>query len=189
MNRHAILGESLLKFSRGRRRGFSVDRSELRTSRNQPRNLAKVFRLVGRDAHGSAWDKRAIHRRQELFRHKAACSVAAFRPRIGKHKMEHADGARRQQLLDRIRDFGMQHPRVRQAGPLDFSTSRANPAPKAFDPQEIPVRILIGNGCEKRPVTTAEIDFECDTAAEDRFEIERSETIGRDEFRRACYGG
>ena len=94
----------------------------------------------------------------------------------------------REQPLDGVRDLEPQDARVLQPAALDFPTGAADSTQQTLNAEEIPVGIFAGQGREKRTVTAAEIDFDGRLAAVNFFEIERRETIDRDEFHLACYG-
>ena len=129
-----------------------------------------------------------MERGEEVFIHKTAPRMAALGPGVGKHKVKGGDGILRKELLDGVGNLEPQDARILQPDPLDFLTSRAHSTEQTLDPQEILRGIFGGKSREKRTVTAAEIDFDGCPTAVDFFEIERHETIGRDEFHLACYG-
>lgn len=114
--------------------------------------------------------------------------MAAFRPRIGKHKVKRRDGILREQPLEGVRDLELHDACILQSAPRDLPTGAAHSANQTLNAEEISVGVFAGKGREKRTITAAEINFDRRSAAEDFFEIERCETIDRDEFHLACYG-
>jgi len=129
-----------------------------------------------------------MDRGEEVFRYKTPRRMTALGPWIGKHDVKRRDGILREQLLDGIGNLESQDARIRQTGALDFSTGRPHSTQQTLDSQEIFGRIFGRDGLKKRAVAAAKVYFDRGTAAVDRLEIERRETIGRDEFRLACYG-
>lgn len=114
--------------------------------------------------------------------------MAALWPGIGKHEVEDRDAVLREEAFHRVRNLDAQDVRVRKTGALDFAAGCANAAQKAFDSQKISVRICSGRGSEKRSVAATEIYLDRCSPAKDCPQVERLETIRRDELDLACYG-
>lgn len=188
MNRDSILGEALLEFARrSHGRGVSHDR-EVRRSRSEPSDLLEIIGLVGRDAHDAVGAEGVMERPEKGLVDQAARRVAALRPRVGKHEVEYRNGIRRQQPLDRVRNFDPQNARIRQARALDFAARSPDASQQALDSQKIPVRISGRDGGEKRSIARTEIDFDRRAAAKNGREVENLEQIRGDELGLACYG-
>lgn len=188
MNLHPTERKSLFEFTHRICRDRVRDDRKQGRLRNETRDLTVVLGFIRRDLHGSVRGQRAMERGEKVFGHESARRVAAFRPRIGKHNVKRRDGILREQLLDGVGNLELQDARIVQPAALDFPTGRAHSTEQTLDPQEILRGIFGGKSREKRTVTAAEIDFDGRLAAVDSFEIERRETIGRDEFHLTCYG-
>lgn len=147
-----------------------------------------ILGFIRRDSHGPVRGQRTVERGKKVFAHQTAWCMAAFRPWIGKHKMKRRDGTLREQPLDGVGDLELQDARILQRVVLDFPTGAADSTKQTLNAEEISVGIFAGKGREKSAVAAAEIDFDRRLAAVDFLEIERRETIGRDEFHLACYG-
>ena len=102
--------------------------------------------------------------------------------------MKRRDGTPREQPLDGAGDFEPKNARILQPALLDFPTGAADSTKQTLNAEKISVGTFAGEGSEKSAVAAAEIDFDGRLAAVDFFEIQRRETIGRDEFHLACYG-
>jgi len=114
--------------------------------------------------------------------------MAAFRPRIGKHKVKRRDGILREQPLEGVRNLELHDACILQSAPRDLSTGAAHSANQTLNAEKIFVGVFAGKRREKRTITAAEVNFDGRMSAIDLFEIERRETIDRDEFHLACYG-
>ena len=128
-----------------------------------------------------------MNRCQEIFGHETAGSVATFWPGIGEHEVKRRDRIRGQEPLHNVGNFQAQDAGVSKASAPNFLTGSANPSGQAFDSKKIAPRIFLGDRHEKQTVATTQIDFERRNPAVNRSEIERLETIRRDEFRRRCW--
>ncbi len=124
--------------------------------------------------------------RKESFINQAAGSVAALRPRIGKHQVKDGNRIRRQKPLDRVGNLNPQNPGVRQTGSLDFSTGSANAAKQALDSEKIPGGILGRDRAEERSVAATKVYFERRAPAENSGQVEELKTICRDDLDLAC---
>jgi hypothetical protein len=123
-----------------------------------------------------------MERGEEVFCYKTSRGVAPFWPGIGKHKVKCSDGILREQPLDDVGNLEPQDARIRQAATLDFSICRTHSPEQTLDSQEILPRILGGHRHQKGAIPAAELDFDGHASPVNLFEIERRETIGRDEL-------
>lgn len=188
MNLHSVGRKSLFEFThRSCRHRIRDDRKKGRR-RNETRDLTVILGFIRRDSHGSVRGQRTVERGKKDFAHQTTRRMAAFRPWIGKHKMKRRDGALWEKPLDGVSDLEPKNARILQPAVLDFPTGAADSTKQTLNAEEIPFGIFAGKGREERTVTAAEIDFDRRLAAVDFLEIERRETIGRDEFHLACYG-
>jgi hypothetical protein len=186
MNCHSVLDEMFFKFAHGPGRARVEDDREQGRLRNEIGNLTKIISFIGRDAHSAIREKRPVKGDEEVFIHKTARGVPPFWPGIRKHKVKRRDGTLREEPLDDVRNLEPQNARIRQAGPLDFSTGLAHSTQQTLDSQEILLRVFRGDPREKGSLTAAEIDFDRRATPINLFEIEGRETIGGDEFRLVC---
>ncbi len=127
-----------------------------------------------------------MKRSKEVFGNKTARRMAAFWPGIGKHEVKCSHGISREQPLDGGGNLKLKDARIRQAVALDLSTGGAHSTQQSLDPQKVAAGILAGDGREKRAVAAPKVDLEGGAAPVNLFEIERCETIARDEFHLAC---
>lgn len=189
MNRHSRVHESLLELAWRRQKRRVVDHRKVRQLRNQPDDLPVIVRFVRGNSNGAIGSKGAVHGEEEAFGDETARRMAPLRPWIGKHDIKRGDRINRQEPFDRVGNLEAQDAGIRQAGPLDFATRGPNAAEQALDSQEIIVRILCRNLGKEGAVAAAEIDYERAVPAINRGEIQRRETIRRDELDFAWYGG
>jgi hypothetical protein len=188
MNLHCVERKPLFEFThRGCRDRVRDDRKQGRLQ-NEMRDLTVILSFIGGDSDGSIRGQGTMERGEKVFGHQTAGRVAAFRPRIGKHKVKRRDGILREQPLDRVGNLEPQDARILQPAAFDFPASTAHSTNQTLDAEKILAGIFAGKGREKRAITAAEIDFDGRVPAIDFFEIERRDTIGRDEFHLTCYG-
>src|SRR4051812_39364220 len=113
VNRNAAPTKSAFEVARGSSPFCVRVQGEQAGLRSNARDLAKVLGVIRRDADHATWAKPAMKRGEKAFRHQAARRVAPFGPRVGKQKMESRDGARRQQIFDRVGNLEPEHSRIR----------------------------------------------------------------------------
>lgn len=187
MNLHSV--ERKLLFERAHRSCRHRVRDDRKKGRlrNETHYLTVILGIIGRDSHGPVRGQRAIEQGWKFFAHQAPLRMAAFRPRIGKHKVKRRDGILREQPLEGVRDLELNDACILQSAPRDLPTGAAHSANQTLNAEEISVGVFAGKGREKRTITAAEINFDGRMSPIDLFEIERCETINRDEFHLACY--
>lgn len=81
----------------------------------------------------------------------------------------------------------MEDTRIGQPAILNLPTRAPNPCALSLDAKEIPRRIFPGSRRQKRSFATSKVHFDRSDVREHALEIYRRGTIGRDEFRGACY--
>ena len=149
--------------------------------------MAEVIWLVRSYPDKSMQFEGAVHRAEKGFIDETAWSMPSLRPRIGEHEVKHGNRILGEEPFHRVRNLDAQNAGVCQTSAFDFSTCGANPAEQTLDSEKVSVRIGRSRGGEKRTIAAAQVDFERREPAKDRREIERLETIHRDEFDVAWY--
>jgi hypothetical protein len=188
MNLQALFPESSFEVGGKIDRRSVRDGFEERRSREEFSDLPEVFGVVGSDTRHSVRDQSAMKRNEKVAANEAAAGVASFRPGIGKEEIKHSYGLGRHQLLDRVRNLEAQDARIAETIPLNLSTRAPDSASEPFDPEKIVLWILHRQRRQEGAVAAAEIDFQRRVATEDGRQVERSETIRRDELDLVVYG-
>jgi hypothetical protein len=141
--------------------------------RDQFLNRGKIFGVIGGDVEETIRRECSMNRGDERIRNRAAALMSAFRPGIGKQQVHDPNACWRYEVREGVSCVDVQNPRIRQLKSGSFATKTANTPRQPFDAEKIAVGMTRGQGCEKRAVTAANIDFHGSAAPEQRSEIQR----------------
>lgn len=87
-------------------------------------------------------------------------------------------------MHDRIADFDAQDPGIRHVRAQNFMAGAVNTAAKSFDPEEISIRVLLGQSGKISAVTATQIHFERGRARKNLGERKRTKIVCRNKFDR-----
>ncbi len=100
-------------------------------------------------------------------------------PGIRKHQVKYGDGSWRKEIMNCIRAFHSDDPRVVEFLLRDLSAGATCAAKQAFDPEKIACRILTGQGHQKCAIAATDVDFHRSHSPENAIKIERCEIVLR----------